>query len=84
MKKKNINTNIRNISKNFTPAKNIEDNIKLEIRARIKESKRNFVFIEATISHNGTICSIGELTFYCFSKEIAEKDFFFTGCELEE
>ena len=31
MKKKNINTNIRNISKNFTPAKNIEDNIKLEI-----------------------------------------------------
>ena len=58
--------------------------IKIEVRARVKEVKRNFVFIEATISHEGTICSTGELTFYCFSKEIAEKDFFFTGCELED
>ena len=58
--------------------------IKIEVRARVKEVKRNFVFIEATISHDGTICSTGELTFYCFSKEIAEKDFFFTGCELED
>ena len=58
--------------------------IKIEVRARVKEVKRNFVFIEATISHEGTICSTGELTVYCFSKEIAEKDFFFTGCELED
>ena len=58
--------------------------IKIEVRARVKEVKRNFVFIEATISHEGTICSTGELTFYCFSKEVAEKDFFFTGCELED
>ena len=58
--------------------------IKIEVRARVKEVKRNFVFIEATISHEGTICSTGELTFYCFSKEIAEKDFFFTDCELED
>lgn len=60
------------------------NDIKLEIRAKVKEVKRNFVFIEATISHNGTICSNGELTFYCFSKEIAERDFYFTGCEVEE
>lgn len=58
--------------------------IKIEVRARVKEVKRNFVFIEATISHEGTICSTGELTFYCFSKEVAEKDFYFTGCELED
>ena len=58
--------------------------IKIEVRARVKEVKRNFVFIEATISHDGTICSTGELTFYCFSKEVAEKDFYFTGCELED
>ncbi|MBR5336076.1 MAG: PaaI family thioesterase [Bacteroidaceae bacterium] len=57
---------------------------KIEVRARVKEVKRNFVFIEATISHEGTICSTGELTFYCFSKEVAEKDFYFTGCELED
>ena len=58
--------------------------IKIEVRARVKEVKRNFVFIEATISHEGTICSTGELTFYCLSKEVAEKDFYFTGCELED
>ena len=60
------------------------NDIKIEVRARVKEVKRNFVFIEATISHEGTICSTGELTFYCFSKEVAEKDFYFTGCELED
>lgn len=58
--------------------------VTLEIRVKVKEVKRTFVFIEATISHNGTVCSTGELTFYCFSKEIAQKDFYFTGCELEE
>ena len=60
------------------------NDVKLEIRARVKETKRNFVFIESTIAYEGNICSIGELTFFLFSKEIAEKDFMFTGCELEE
>jgi acyl-coenzyme A thioesterase PaaI-like protein len=59
-------------------------NVKIEIRARVKEQKRNFVIMEATISHEGTICSAGELTFFCFNKDIAEKDFYFTGCEVED
>lgn len=58
--------------------------IKIEVRARVKEVKRNFVFIETTISHESTVCSTGEVTFYCFSKEVAERDFMFKGCELEE
>lgn len=58
--------------------------VTLEIRVRAKEVKRNFVFIEGTISHNGTVCSTGELTFFCFSKEVAEKDFYFSGCEVED
>ena len=58
--------------------------IKIEVRARVKEVKRNFVFIETTISHEGTVCSTGEATFFCFSKEVAERDFMFTSCELEE
>jgi len=37
-KRKNINTNIRNISKNFTPSNKIEENIKLEIA---KEQRKN-------------------------------------------
>lgn len=60
------------------------EDVKLEIRARVKEIKRTFVFIEATISYNGNVHTTGELTFYCFSKEIAQKEFLFIGCEVEE
>lgn len=58
--------------------------VKIEIRARVKEVKRNFVFVSAEISHNGEICTLGELTFYCFSKEVSQKEFLFTGCDTEE
>lgn len=58
--------------------------IKIELRGRIKEMKRNFAFIEVTLSHEDKVCSSGELTFYCFSKEKAATDFYFTGCDLED
>ena len=60
------------------------EGIAIEIRARVKETKRNFVFIEAAISYNGNVCSTAEMTYYCFPKDVAEKDFMFTGCEVEE
>ena len=60
------------------------DGSKIEIRARVKETKRCFVFIEATISHNGETCSTAEMTYYCFPKDVAEKDFMFSECRLEE
>ena len=60
------------------------DGSKIEIRARVKETKRCFVFIEATISHNGATCSTAEMTYYCFPKDVAEKDFMFSECRLEE
>ena len=60
------------------------ENINLEIRGRIKEMKRNFAIIEATLSHEGTVCSSCEMTYYCFPKDKAESDFFFTGCYLED
>ena len=56
----------------------------LEIRARLKEMKRNFAFINAEISHEGIICSTCEMVYCTFSKEVAEKDFYFRGCSLEE
>lgn len=59
------------------------DNVKIELRGQIKEFKRNFAFIEVTLSHNGEICSICEMRYFCFSKEKSESDFGFTGCELE-
>jgi acyl-coenzyme A thioesterase PaaI-like protein len=58
--------------------------VTIEIRARVKETKRNFVFIEASISYNGEVCSTADITYYSFPKDVAEKDFMFTGCEVEE
>jgi acyl-coenzyme A thioesterase PaaI-like protein len=60
------------------------DDVRVEVRARVKEIKRNFVFIEAAISCNGDVCSMAEMTYYCFPKDVAEKDFFFSSCEVEE
>ena len=56
----------------------------LEIRARLKEMKRNFAFIEASISHEGKVCSTCEMVYFTVSKEKAASDFFFRGCELED
>lgn len=61
-----------------------EEENTIEIRAHIKEMKRNFALIDARIISNGEICTTAEITYYCFGKEIAEKDFMFSGCELEE
>lgn len=58
--------------------------VTIEIRGRVKEVKRMFVFIEAEIRYDGEVRSSAEMIYYTFSKDIAEKDFMFTGCELEE
>ena len=60
------------------------EGVVLEIRARLKEMTRNFAFIEASISHEGKICSTCEMVYFTVSKEKASADFFFNGCELEE
>lgn len=60
------------------------DGVKIEVRGHIREMKRNFAIIDATLSHEGKVCSLCEMTYFCFPKDKAEKDFFFTGCELED
>ena len=60
------------------------ENITLEIRGRVKEVKRMFVFIEAEIKYDGEVRSSAEMTYYTFPKDVAEKDFMFNGCEIEE
>ena len=62
----------------------VGDEVILELRAHIKEIKRTFAFIEATLSHNGEICSQCEMTYFCFSAEKSASDFGFHGCELED
>lgn len=60
------------------------DGVQIEIRGHIKEMKRNFAFIDVTISHDGKVCTMAGLTYFCFTKEKAASDYYFTGCELEE
>jgi hypothetical protein len=43
-----------------------------------------FVFIEATITYNGEICSSADMTYYTFPKDVAVNDFMFSECTLEE
>lgn len=58
--------------------------VKIEIRSRIRETKRNFVFLDAEIRYNGEICSTADITYYCFPKEKAASDFYFNGCRTED
>lgn len=60
------------------------EGVVVEVRARVKDKKRNFVFIEASISYNGEVSSTAEMTYFCFSKSVAENDFMFCGCDVEE
>lgn len=60
------------------------DNEQVEVRAHIKEMKRNFAFISVYILYKGEVCTEAELTFFCFSKEKAATDFFFNRCETDE
>lgn len=60
------------------------ENVTIEARARIREQKKMFVTIDVTLSVKGRVCSEAELTYYCFSKEKAIKEFHFRGCEVEK
>ena len=57
---------------------------KVEIRAHIREMKRSFALMEASITCNGELCSTAELTFYCFSQEKAREEFHFLPYEVEK
>ena len=60
------------------------EGVKLEIRARLKQQRRNLAFIEAEITHEGKVCSSADMIYYCFPKDKAKSDFAFNGCRLEE
>lgn len=57
--------------------------VQIEIRGRIRETKRNFVFIDAAITYNGVACSTADITYYTFPKDVAERDFMFNECVTE-
>jgi acyl-CoA thioesterase FadM len=59
------------------------DNVTVEVRAHIREMKRTFAVISATLSVKGRVCTEAEITYFCFSKEKAVTEFNFRGCKVE-
>ena len=57
---------------------------RVEIRAHIREMKRSFALMEASIQCNGELCTTAELTFFCFSQEKAKEKFNFLPYKLED
>lgn len=56
----------------------------LTIRSRIKEQKRNVVFLEAEIYNSQQeLCSRADLIYFVVSQEKAISEFFFNGCKVE-
>lgn len=57
----------------------------LTIRSRIKEQKRNVVFLEAEIFNSQQeLCSRADLIYFVVSQEKAASEFSFKGCKVED
>lgn len=56
----------------------------LEIRAKLRETKKSFLIIDLTLICDGVVCSTAEAVYYKFPKEMAEKEFHFLPYEVEE
>lgn len=59
------------------------EGVTIEVRSHIREMKRNFAILEASIMYEGEVCSSADITYFCFPKEKAASDFYFNGCRVE-
>ncbi len=53
------------------------------VHAKIREVNRMFVFVDAWITQDGQKCTEADIKYYVVSKDIAARDFYFTGLETE-
>ena len=59
--------------------------LRLMIRGRIKEQKRNAIFIETEISNSqNELCSRADIVYFVVTKEQAMEKFHFAGCKTED
>ena len=59
--------------------------LQISIRGRIKEQKRNAVFLETEIYNSqNELCARADLVFFVVSQEQASKEFRFRGCKTED
>ncbi|SBV96536.1 PaaI family thioesterase [uncultured Dysgonomonas sp.] len=57
----------------------------LTIRGRIKDRKRNAVFLEAEIYNSqDKLCARADMVYFVVSKERATEEFHFCGCKTED
>ncbi len=57
----------------------------LTIRGRIKDKKRNAVFIETEILNSqNELCAKADLIYFVVSTERAKQEFYFNGCKIED
>ncbi len=56
----------------------------VEIRACVREVKRNFVFMDVVLKCDGEVCTTADVTFFCFSQKRAVEEFNFLPYEVEE
>lgn len=56
----------------------------ITIRARIKDQKRNAIFLDAEIYNSeGELCASSEMLYFTMSKEKSEEEFKFKECKAE-
>ena len=56
----------------------------LEIRAHMRERRRNFLTLDVTLSYNGEVCTSAEVIYFCFPEKKAREEYYFSECVLEE
>lgn len=44
---------------------------------------RNVAFIDAELIQAGQVCTTAQLIYFCAPKEVAEREYGFTGCKTE-
>ena len=60
------------------------DAVQQAVSCIVKEMKKSFAFIEATLSHEGQVCSQCDMIYFCFSEEKSASEFGFYGGHLEQ
>ena len=57
---------------------------RVEVRASVREVKRNFVFMDVVLKCDDELCTTAEITFFCQPQQLAVEKYMFLPHELEE
>lgn len=83
-RKKQLSAMTTNLSVKFLKPVSSTVGATIEVRCRLKEEKRSFVFMEVTLSQEGEVRTRGELTYYCFLPKMSQGALRFRPFLLEE